>query len=131
MVIFDYQKLFDGVKCQFQYRKFISISIYTLSFLEIVPVFEVLFMELIWHISGELIMYKILRGRWIWSVCFAPPFNVLLSNAEWFRVRLLRNTRANNFSVAILTFISRSDGGGGGRAPVERTPKFNIYSRHT
>ena len=41
--------------------------------------FEVLFMELIWHISGELIMYKILRGRWIWSVCFAPPFNVLLS----------------------------------------------------
>ena len=63
MVIFDYQKLFDGVKCQFQYRKFISISIYTLSFLEIVPVFEVLFMELIWHISGELIMYKILRGR--------------------------------------------------------------------
>ena len=35
--------------------------------------FEVLFMELIWHISGELIMYKILRGRWIWSVCASRP----------------------------------------------------------
>ena len=77
----------------FQYTRYV--------FLEIVPIFEVLFMELIWHISGELIMYKILRGRWIWSVCFAPPF-VLLSNAERFRVRLLRNTRANNFSIPFL-----------------------------
>ena len=77
---------------------------YTFSFLEMVPIFEVLFMELIWHISGELIMYKILRGRWIWSVCFAPrSFVFFCQNAvERFRARLLRNTRTNNFSVPFL-----------------------------
>ena len=93
--------------------------------------FEVLFMELIWHISGELIMYKILRGRWIWSVCFAPPFNVLLSK--------MRNGSEFVYSATLerIIFLSPFLLSSAGRTVVEdehlaeRTPKFNIYSRHT
>lgn len=60
----------------------------------------------------------------------APIQRSSVENAERFRVRLLRNTRANNFSVAILTFISRSDGGGG-RAPGRTNTKIqHLQSAH-
>ena len=77
---------------------------YTFRFLEMVPIFEVLFMELIWHISGELIMYKILRGRWIWSVCFAPPF------VRFFSVKMQWNGSELVYSATLerIIFLSHS-----------------------